>query len=410
MRGIEAFLLLAVAIVATVVFAVTPLDVTTARIFFRPETPDHWPLATRLPWSALYRLAPLLTAGLVLAALAGLSFGLLRRRPMWRLYGAFILLSVALGPGLLVNAVFKDHWERPRPRDIVQFEGSMRYVPAPLPGPGGGSFPCGHCSVGFLYGLAYWIWRDRRPRAARLALAAALVAGIVLGIGRMAAGAHFLSDVIWSALVVFGVSHIVYYYVLRIPDRHQASDIAAPPSIQPVSWSTVAAVLGALAVLVALFTGPHGGTLISQTFCFPPSAGTIRALTVTARVSNIEILLVDPPASPSGQSCSTASGELHGFGLPTSSLRGGFELDPVRGQLAYHVQQLGWLTDLSGELAIRVPAGQLEQIAVHLGQGNIKLTDLTHAGVLRQRRVRLDLRTGSGRCTPAELCASRIDG
>ncbi len=240
MRGIEAFLLLAVAIVATVVFAVTPLDVTTARIFFRPETPDHWPLATRLPWSALYRLAPLLTAGLVLAALAGLSFGLLRRRPMWRLYGAFILLSVALGPGLLVNAVFKDHWERPRPRDIVQFEGSMRYVPAPLPGPGGGSFPCGHCSVGFLYGLAYWIWRDRRPRAARLALAAALVAGIVLGIGRMAAGAHFLSDVIWSALVVFGVSHIVYYYVLRIPDRHQASDIGSPPE-SPTSkfyWST----------------------------------------------------------------------------------------------------------------------------------------------------------------------------
>ena len=35
----------------------------------------------------------------------------------------------------------------------------------------------------------------------------------------MAGGGHFLSDVIWSALLAYGVCHILYYYVLRIPCR-----------------------------------------------------------------------------------------------------------------------------------------------------------------------------------------------
>jgi membrane-associated PAP2 superfamily phosphatase len=405
MRRVEAVLLLAVTILTTVVFAVTPLDIAAARIFYHPEVPDHWPLGPQLPWSALYRLAPLLTAGLVLAALTALSLGLIRRRPMWRLQGAFILLSVALGPGLMVNALFKDHWERPRPRDVVQFEGSLSYVPAPLPGAGGGSFPCGHCSVGFLYGLAYWIWRDRRPRIARFALAAGLLAGAVLGIGRMAAGAHFLSDVIWSALAVFGVSHVLYYYVLRVPDEVQTSHGATVPPVQPPSWSAIAAVLGALAVLIALFAGPHGGTLVAQTFCLPPSTNAIRGFTFTARVANIEILLVDSPTSAAAPPCSTVSGELHGFGLPTSRLRGGFVLDSARNQLSYRLEQRGWLTDLGAELAIRVPGGQLEHIAIDVGRGNIKVTDLTQARVLREGRVRLALRTGSGRCAPVELCA-----
>jgi hypothetical protein len=41
-----------------------------------------------------------------------------------RMYGLFILLSVILGPGLLVNLVFKDHWGRPRPRQVVALGGT----------------------------------------------------------------------------------------------------------------------------------------------------------------------------------------------------------------------------------------------------------------------------------------------
>jgi hypothetical protein len=221
----------------------------------------------------------------------------------------------------------------------------------------------------------------------------------------MAAGAHFLSDVIWSALLVFAVSHVLYYHVLRIPQQ-ETSRISTTPRL---AWSTLAAVLGAAAVLIALFTGPHGGTMISQTFCVPAPANPVRSFTATARLSNIEVVLLDSQTSSAEAFCSTAAGELHGFGLPTSRLSSGFELDATRTQLFYRVEQRGWLTDVSGELVIRLPATHLQRITVHLGRGNIKIADLTHAGLLRKGRVRLDLRTGSGRCTPATLCVSHAD-
>jgi lipid A 4'-phosphatase len=37
-----------------------------------------------------------------------------------------------------------------------------------------------------------------------------LAVGFALGLGRMAAGGHFLSDVIWSALLALGLAHALY--------------------------------------------------------------------------------------------------------------------------------------------------------------------------------------------------------
>lgn len=400
MRHGEAALLTVLAILTTAIFAVTSADIAAARIFYHPEMSDHWPLAARLPWSALYRLAPAVTASLVLAAAAGLICGVRRKNPLWRRYAVFVLLTLAIGPGLLVNAVFKDHWERPRPRDVVQFEGLMHYVPAPLRGPGGGSFPCGHCSVGFLYGLGFWIWRYRRPRLAGLSLATGLLAGGLLGIGRMAAGAHFLSDVIWSALLAFGVAHVLYYYALRIPQHETLETVAVPTARaeRSLRWSTVAAVLSALAVLGALFAGPRG-TAFSQTFCPTAATQPVRTFEVTARKANIEIVVVDATTG----ACISASGELHGFGLPGSQLSSGFQFDSAAAQLHYRIEQLGWFTDLSGEALIRLPAEELQRIAVSVDRGTIKVTDLRRAGGAHPG-LQLDLRTGAGLCSPVAAC------
>jgi len=76
--------------------------------------------------------------------------------------GAFLILSVLIGPGLIINAVFKDHWDRPRPGDVVEFGGMLQCTPAPLRGESGESFPCGHCSVGFLFASGWWLWKRRR--------------------------------------------------------------------------------------------------------------------------------------------------------------------------------------------------------------------------------------------------------
>jgi lipid A 4'-phosphatase len=391
----ETVTLVVLAAVVTVVFAATPLDVAAARVFYRSGALDPWPLAKDLPWSVLYRLAPWITASLVIAALGGLAVGLVRGRGAWRWRSIFLLLSVALGPGLIVNAIFKDHWNRPRPRDIVEFGGPLHYRPAPLPGgEGGSSFPCGHCSVGFLYAAGWWVWKRHRPAWAWGSLAAGLAAGFALGLGRMAAGGHFLSDVIWSALLALGVAHVLYTYVLRVP-VHESREPGAPAARGPLSRGqrliAGGAALGGALVLLALFATPHG-TQLTASIPLSSLPRAPRALEITARTANVEILIVDAPATRV-----SIEGELHGFGLPGSRLetRVGFDPEPVP-TLRYRIEQHGWFTDLDGAATIRVPAGRLERIVVRLQRGNIRVTDATREGVVRTGRLKLDLGTSAG--------------
>ena len=170
-------------------FANGALDLAAARFFYSTRE-DHWPLGGEMPWSLLYKMAPWITASLVLGAMGALAVGFVRKREQLRRDATFVLLALVLGPGLLVNGVFKDHWNRPRPRDLIEFGAQWHYAAAPLRGEGGKSFPCGHCSVGFLYAVGWWIWRRRRPRRAAVALAAGVVVGTALGIARLAAGGH----------------------------------------------------------------------------------------------------------------------------------------------------------------------------------------------------------------------------
>ena len=40
----------------------------------------------------------------------------------------FLIVTLALGPGALVNGVLKEHWGRPRPIDVTQFGGTEHFV------------------------------------------------------------------------------------------------------------------------------------------------------------------------------------------------------------------------------------------------------------------------------------------
>ena len=388
--------LLLAAALTTVTFAVTPLDIAAARLLYRPNASDPWPLAKR-PWgAALYGAAPWVTASLVLVALAMLAVALSRRHDRLRREAVFLLLAVVVGPGLLVNAVFKDHWHRPRPRDVVELGGSLAYVPAPLrgSGEGGGSFPCGHCSVGFLYGAGWWLWKERHRARARVSLGAGILAGSALGVGRMAAGGHFLSDVVWSALLAFGVAHTIWHYVLRVPAHERLALAGAPPAELPRRLEqalALGAALGGVGVLVALFATPHG-TPIEARLVLSRWSPAPRAFELVARHAEVELDLVDAPAD-----VITIDGELHGFGLPNSRLETRTEIAPGSPSLLrYRLVQRGWFTDLDAVAHVELPASAITRVRVRLEQGNIRVSDHTRAQVLRGGGVALDLATGAG--------------
>jgi len=386
----EAGCLLAITLLTTFLFANGALDIAVARAFYHTEPLDHWPLAHQLPWSLLYRAAPWATATLVVTGLLGLALGYSRARADWRQAAVLVLLGVAVGPGLLANAIFKDHWQHPRPRDLIEFSGPLHYVPSPLIGTeGGASFPCGHCSVGFMFAAGWWIWR-RRGAWAAASLTGGLALGLLLGLGRMAAGAHFFSDIVWSALLAFGVLHILWYYLLPAPAADEAVVDRAG------RWRRVSAAVAALAgaaVLLALFATPHGTALTERV---PLHSGSPRLLEVAADTANVTVVLLDGADSEL-----TVDGELHGFGVPGSRLAARVEvLSEPHPALRYRIESRGWLTDVDGMATLRVPAAAFDRVIVSLGRGNIRVSDLTRSRVVAAGRVRLELRTARGRVEP----------
>lgn len=189
---------------ALLLFAVAPqLDLWVADAFYDPQR--RFFLEGQLWVRAIYRGTPLVTAGLALALLAVILAGILRLSVWARRNGraaAFVLWAFLLGPGLMVNAVFKAHWGRARPAQVQQFGGTARFTPALQPAGEcrhNCSFVSGHASIGFgLFAFAFVL-----PRQRSRWILAALAAGCTIGLARMAQGGHFLSDVVFSALVTW---------------------------------------------------------------------------------------------------------------------------------------------------------------------------------------------------------------
>ena len=112
----------------------------------------------------------------------------------------FLLATLVLGPGLLVNEVFKAESGRARPATVEQFGGERHFTPAFVASDQcerNCSFVSGHAGMGFFFLAFAWVFGDRRW------LYYGALIGLAVGLGRVAQGAHFLSDVLFGYAVVY---------------------------------------------------------------------------------------------------------------------------------------------------------------------------------------------------------------
>jgi membrane-associated PAP2 superfamily phosphatase len=196
----------------TAIFWFSDLDLRVTHFFYYPEQSNPWPIGEQTVWKFFYQLGAILSVSIVVSTLLIMLLASLKTawRP-YRIQALFILLSFVLGPGVMVNSVFKEYWGRPRPADIEPFGGTEKYVP-PLKYNAegeGNSFPSGHSSLGFGF-IAFWfLWHKKRRIWANYAVVFSLSLGGLFGYSRIAAGGHFLSDVFWSLwiplLVIMGL-------------------------------------------------------------------------------------------------------------------------------------------------------------------------------------------------------------
>jgi membrane-associated PAP2 superfamily phosphatase len=223
-----------VAAIVGLVFGIWPdLDLKLAAPFFDPEHGGFWrsynPVYLRARDAATW-----LIALVVLPAVIALVLKLLRpRRPLVIPGRAIVLmlLTLALGPGVVTNLVLKEHWGRPRPIDVAQFGADEHFRPW--------WDPRGDCpkNCSFIAGEPSGAFSTLAPAALvppqwrGLAYGAALAFGAAVGVLRMVVGAHFFSDVVFAGVFTFLVIWVTHGCIYRWR-RSRISDAAVEKAIE----------------------------------------------------------------------------------------------------------------------------------------------------------------------------------
>lgn len=139
----------------------------------------------------------------------------------------FLTLCLVIGPLVVSNIGFKDHWGRARPRDVVEFGGAKAFTPVFPPSDQCGrncSFVSGEASAIYIvFFAAAFLLR----RHARRLILLGIVLGSIAGLARIAQGGHFLSDVIFAGVLMAltAASLQLLFDTIRaadIAERHEA--------------------------------------------------------------------------------------------------------------------------------------------------------------------------------------------
>jgi lipid A 4'-phosphatase len=144
--------------------------------------------------------------------------GRVRHRVLWGLNDrkiAYLLTSLLIGPGLIVETFLKPHSGRARPDDLTMFGGNAGYTSPLAPAHAclsNCSFVSGHAAV------AFWVtaYAFLVPPAWRIRVfVGAVIFGLLVGAVRVMQGAHFVSDVAYAGAIVVLVN-VVLARVLRL--------------------------------------------------------------------------------------------------------------------------------------------------------------------------------------------------
>ena len=199
------------------VFALFPqIDLHVSGAFYEP---GRGFVGERDPFmQSLYKGVPLMSRAVVIALLIALfaysidrgSSGTRRRVQV-----AYLIASLALGPGLMANTVLKDSIGRARPARIAEFGGNRSFTP-PLTRAAECDSNCSslseHAAAGFfLVSLGFLGNAAARRRWTLVGLSI----GAMFGFGRITQGGHFLSDIVLSFYAVWFSAWLVWIVFRR---------------------------------------------------------------------------------------------------------------------------------------------------------------------------------------------------
>jgi membrane-associated PAP2 superfamily phosphatase len=202
--------------VVGLLFGIYPdLDLRVTALLFNPEVSTYGLRQVLIP---VRNAGMWLVAALVAPAAIALVLKLIMPHRRMLLPGRsvlFLIATLALGPGMLVNVIAKDYWGRPRPIEVQQLGGKQAFVAWWDPRgtcPTNCSFVSGDVAGAFWSiapaALAPAPWRP-------LAYAAAIAFGSGMGVIRMLFGGHFFTDVVFAGIFTFLTVWLVFNLLYR---------------------------------------------------------------------------------------------------------------------------------------------------------------------------------------------------
>jgi lipid A 4'-phosphatase len=196
-------ILVALGVVTGVIFAVDPsLDLKVASFFHdmasQPQARRFDRVIDAIRAAGPFVIVAAVAPGVVTLVMK--MFSPQRPSPMSGRAALLVVMTLALGPGLLVNGILKETWARPRPGMVTEFGGDLAFMP--WWDPRGGcdsncSFVSGETSS------AVWMMAPAMvvpPPWHVPAIGAAGLYALVFGFIRLLAGGHFLTDVIFATI------------------------------------------------------------------------------------------------------------------------------------------------------------------------------------------------------------------
>jgi lipid A 4'-phosphatase len=373
--------------ILTIPFWALNLDLRVQRIFYDFQG-AKWFLKDNPVVVFLYNYGVYPGLALTAAAAAVFGFGFTYKKLVkYRKPAILIVLTMLLGPAIAVNVVLKDYSGRPRPREIKEFSGKMAYrhvFEFGTPGKGY-SFPCGHCSTGFLFTALYFAYRKKNKLLANSALWGGVALGTLIGAGRMAQGAHFLSDVLWAGGITVITAEIIYYKILGGEGQGLFDRVKAGVPGRAGSYAAAAGLLAVLAV-AALIATPYAG---EKSFSTDINARDIVNLKLDVE-GDVNI------------SQAPAKGLIHiqaaGFGFPRRSFDGELKQTRENGvtQLEFKTIKKGFFSELNAAIDVSLPPAKEYRITVNDKKGDIEcsLTGDSPEIALTAQEGDIDLKAG----------------
>lgn len=186
--------------------AFSDYDIAASSFFFDGEA-MYFPSNKFFDFVTFWGVIPAQISAVSAFAVLVLSYFFQQWKP-FRKYALLLILPMALGAGLVVHPVLKDHWGRPRPRQVEKFGGSENFRPFYSPKftwkSHHKSFPCGHCTMGFyFFSLMFLGMRIHNRFIFFIGLFISIALGGALSAARIAQGGHFFTDTVTTAILMW---------------------------------------------------------------------------------------------------------------------------------------------------------------------------------------------------------------